>query len=87
MKLTRLVPVQQIHQAMKFVRSENGHPRYAVRHLEAPSHSESRGDGLELGPKRIDFESVERPLDAHEEQPGLVVLVLIGMDDVRPVCV
>jgi hypothetical protein len=38
----------------------------------------------ELLPKRllVQVESVERPFDPHKEHPGLIVLMLIGMQDI-----
>jgi len=45
-------------------------------------HGEFGGHGLKFGAEGGEVEAIERPFDAHEEEAGFVVLMLIGVDDV-----
>jgi len=43
---------------------------------------EARRHGFEVCAEGLEVEVVEYPLDPHEEQAGLVILVLVGVDDI-----
>jgi hypothetical protein len=85
MKFAFTLPVQEIRQTVKVLRDENGHPR-DFRHLvEPPLHLQFRGQLLKIPPERLQVEFLERPFDSHKEQAGLVVLMLIGVRNIRTV--
>ena len=71
------------------------HPRDLLSHLclqgRFPSGAamewEFERDGREAGAKVFEAEAFKSPFDAHEEERGFVILVLLGMDDVGPVFV
>ena len=86
-KLTGLLSLQDIHQAVKVLRHEDGDPGNVRHQLQAPVHPKFRGRGLEFGPECVQVESIQRPFDAHKEQAGFVVLMLIGMYDVGAVSI
>ena len=81
MKFAVLVAVQQVEQAVLLAGNEDGHGGGRAGVLQTPAHPKFRGDGAELSlePGRLQAETVERPLDPHEEKLQLVVLVLIGV--------
>ena len=83
-----LVAVEQVHQAVQVAGHEDRHRGAGRRVLHPPAHSEALGDGLELARQILAgsrSKSVQVPLDPHEEQPQVVVLVLIGVEDVGAV--
>src|SRR5580658_5411223 len=86
-QLSRLVALQNIHQAMQMLRDKYGHARSLVHQLELPIHLEFGRENLELLAKLLDVESVQRPLDAHKKEPSIVILMLVGVNDVRSVTV
>jgi hypothetical protein len=78
---------QQIHPAMQVARYEDRHRRARRRVLHPPAHPEALGDRLELARQVFpgQVKVLQRPFDPHEEQPQVVILVLIGVEDVGAV--
>jgi len=83
MQLTVLMPVQKIGQTVQLLRDENGHPRRCLRQFEAPPHVEFSREILELRFEGREVEILEPPLDPHEKELRFVILMLVGVDDVR----
>ena len=85
-----LMPVEQVDQAVVVLRDEE---RDAVRQRSDRSSRqricEALGDRGELARElvEVEVEVGEVPLDAHEEQAALGVLVLVGVQDVGVVAV
>ena len=88
-QLPGAVAVQQVGQAVVVTRGEDGHPLAAVGFLQPPVHRvlfrQGRKGGGELGQGHV--EAGERPLHAHEKQPGGNVDMLIGVQNVGAVAV
>ena len=82
-----LVAVEQVGIAMQVLRDEDRQACDGGGEFQAPVHTQLGGDGLEVRSEGVHAEAVERPFDAHEEEAGFVVLMLIGMDDVGAVLV
>ena len=83
-QLTGTGSVQQIGDAMQILRTEKSDTRPFAGAMQLPAHLQlfgERREGLEEGSRAVEC-GVERPLDAHEEKAELVVLVLIGVQDV-----
>ena len=83
-QLTRLMPVQQVGQAVQVVRNEDAHCRRPVAVGELPGHLVARGDRFKHLAKLGFFqpEPVEVKFHPHEEQSEHVVLVLVGVQDI-----
>jgi len=93
--------VQQIGHAVQILRAEEGHARPPVARGQLPAHVQSLGhrrelrleglqiEGLGVGAQRgcVAARSVQRPLHAHEEEAQFVVLMLVGVEDVRSMLV
>src|ERR1035438_9460034 len=86
-KLSGLLPVEEIHEAVKVLGHEDGYARNLRHQLELPLHPQFRGRGLEFRAECAQVESFQRPFDAHKKQAGLVVLMLIGVGDVGAVSI
>ena len=75
------VAVEQVQQAMLVLGNENrgGGPGHRIG--QPPLHLKAVGQGLEaLAERRVVQREIRQvPLDAHEEQAQIVVLVLIGV--------
>lgn len=79
-----LVAVQQVGVAVKILRNEYRHAYDGGGKFQTPVHAQSRRDRLKMRAESIDGETFERPFHPHEKQAGLMVLMLIGMNDVGP---
>ncbi len=89
-QLARVPAIQQVGQTVVVPADEQRQPRALRRALEAHLHGEARGDlgergGEAVGAVERQREVGEVPLDAHEEELELGVLVLIGVHDVGAV--
>jgi hypothetical protein len=87
MQFTGLLAVQGVGQAMQVLRYENGDSRDLRHHLKLPLHLQVGRDGFEFGAEGAEIEPIQPPLHAHEEEPAFVILVLVGVRDVRSVSV
>ena len=67
------------------LRDEDGHPGRVRHQVEAPTHVEPGGQGLEFLAKPLQVEPVQLPFHPHKEESGFGVLMLIGMCDVGAV--
>ena len=74
--------VQQIGHAVQVLRAEERHPRPARARGELPRHLELGGQRRKGGAEALEVEAVQLPLHAHEKQAQLMVLVLVGVQDV-----
>ena len=81
---TRLVTRQQVIEAMAHFRNENRHARCLVGNMQFPPHVQSLGNRAELHGDlgKRQREAVEVELDAHEEDVGFGVDVLVEVQDV-----
>jgi hypothetical protein len=52
-----------------------------------PLHLKLRGERFEFRAECIHVEAIERPFDAHKEEDGLMVLMLIGVYDIGAVSI
>ena len=91
-ELAGVPAIEQVGQAVVVLADEERQARAARRALEAHLHGEARGDVGEGGVEAVatverQREAVELPLDAHEEELELGVLVLVGVHDVGAVAV
>jgi len=77
--------MQNIGETVKILGYEERDPGTFRHHLQTPAHTELRGYSAEFALKPVQIETVQAPFDAHEEQPGLMVLMLVRMGDVRAV--
>ena len=86
-QLASAMAMEQVRQAMLVAGDEDRRPQPPRGVFHPPAHVEPPRDGLELLPQRLgrQVELLERPLHAHEEQPQILILVLIGVQDVRAV--
>jgi hypothetical protein len=82
-QLADLVTMKQVGETVKLLRNEDRHARPVGHWLELPAHAELLCGFFKLCQERRYVETIEHPLHAHKEQAGLVVLVLIGVGDVR----
>src|ERR1019366_4504015 len=81
------MPAKKIRQAVKVLGNKDRNPRHFRHRLELPPHPEFPGRLFKLRPERAQVEGVQRPFHAHEKQPGFMVLMLIGVRDVRAIAV
>ena len=76
--------MQQVCDAVQVLRAEERDPRFLVHAAKLPAHVQffgERREGLgEVG--NIGTAIFHCPLDAHEKQAQLMILMLIGMEDV-----
>jgi hypothetical protein len=79
-----LVAMEQVGEAVRVLRDEEGDVLEVVGELDAPVHAELLGDGREGGAEGglVEAGRVGGELDAHEEEAELDVLVLVGVEDV-----
>ena len=87
MKLSSLLPVEDIHEAVKVLGYEDRNPRNLRHQPEAPMHMKLRGHDLEFQPECVQVETFQRPFDTHKKQAGFVILMLIGVRDVGAVSI
>jgi hypothetical protein len=86
-ELAGFVAIKQVGVAMEMLGNEDRHAGHGGGELDAPVHFQADSEVGELFPKGIDRKVIERPFDAHKEEAGLVVLVLVGVNDVGAVLV
>ncbi len=79
-----LVAMEEVGEAVRVLRDEEGDVLELVGELDAPVHAELLGDGLEGGAEGglVEVGGVGRELHAHEEEAELVVLMLVGVENV-----
>ena len=84
-----LLAMEQVRKTVQVFRDEDGHARKPPRVFDAPAQPEFNGQRFESRTKRrvIESERIQLPLDAHKEQAGFVIAMLVGMQDVRAVIV
>ena len=85
--------MQQVRHAMQILRAKQRHARPARAPAQLPPHPQLRGHRLERRLEPFQIESfalrrarrsaIQRELNPHEEQPQLMVLVLVRMNNVR----
>jgi hypothetical protein len=86
-QLTALTALKNIGQAVQVLGYEQRYPERFRHRLQAPAHPEFRGYATEFILECVQVETIQRPFHAHEKQPRLMVLMLIGMGDIGPVTV
>jgi hypothetical protein len=81
--------VEQIDQAVIKLRHEQGDAVRAIRPLDTPAHLKAFANDCELVGEVVEaeVEPSEVPLDAHQEQAALGVLVLVRVQDVGVVSI
>jgi hypothetical protein len=72
---------------MEVLGNKDRHAGSGGGELDAPVHLQADGEMGELFPEVIDRKVIERPFDAHKEEASLVVLMLVGVNDVGAVLV
>ena len=77
--------VEQVHQAVVVFGNEERDADRVVGAFEPPAHLEAIRERLEAARElgEIEVEPGQIPLHAHEEEPALGVLMLVGVEDVR----
>jgi len=83
-ELAGAMAVEQIDQAVRVLRDEEGDILHVVGELDAPVHAELSGDGGKGGAEGglVEAGRVGGELDAHEEEGELDILMLVGVEDV-----
>ena len=98
-EFTRAPAVQQVGHAMEVLRTEERDTGTQGARTQSPTHGQLRGQLRKLDSEFLQIEDRRRsvgllcgiftkaPLDAHEEEAEIVILVLIGVQDVCSVLV
>ena len=93
-------PMQKVGHAVQILRAKQRNPRLLLRRIDPPAHVQLRGKRskclfessqvearLAAALMVLRFTAVQRPFHAHEEQAQVVILVLVGMQNVGSVLV
>ena len=83
-QLARLVPVEQVGEAVVVLRNQNAHARTPLAFGQPPAHLKARGNRGELIGQLVQAHvhpgGIE--LHPHQEQAGLGVAMLVGVQNV-----
>src|SRR5579862_3179970 len=79
--------MQQVHQTVLLAGNKQRYSRKKLRVFHSPVHLEARSHWFELLTKSSprEIEVLERPLHTHKKKTFVVILVLVGMQDVGAV--
>ena len=82
-------PGEEIVEAVRFLGNEEGEAMFLIREMQRPLHFPWLGDVLENASKVFAWnaETLQLPFDAHEEDTGFRIGVLVQMHDVAAIFV
>jgi hypothetical protein len=83
-QLANLIAVEQVNQTMLIARNEDGDPQAWAEPCQPPCHLEFLCDSNEFLPEcRLrQIKRVDGPFNPHEKSAGLIILMLVGMQDI-----